>query len=120
LLDKTAISDTASYFKDFNVLYTFNGTKFILNPSSIAYREAYFVYYEKDTKNQVPFKENETYEINLGTLKQNSWNLVPIGKDTNSLYDYFETDMLYIFKDSKYEKPAGGLKRGQAIWVFKK
>ncbi len=120
LLDKTAISNMSNYFKNFTVVYTFNGTKFVLNPSSITYKDAYFVYYLEDTKTNVPFKENETYEIDIKTFKKDSWNLAPIGKDIDNVSDYFNGDMLYILRNSKYEKPSGAIKRGQALWVLPK
>jgi hypothetical protein len=119
LLDKTTISNTKDYFKDFNVLYTYDGSRFVFNPNKITYKEAYFIYYTKATKNKVPFKENETYSIDIKTLKKGSWNLVPVGKKISNPSKYFGSKILYVLKNSMYEKPSNNLARGQAIWVKK-
>lgn len=119
LLDKTVINNTKDYFKNFDVLYTYNGTQFIFNPSKITYKEAYFVYYGANKTNSVPFKENETYEIDINSLKRNSWNLVPVGKNINNPSEYFGSNKLYVLQNSEYKNPSSTLKRGQALWVKK-
>ena len=119
LLDTTTINNTKDYLKDFNVLYTYDGSKFIFNPSKIEYKNAYFVYYNKATKNNVPFKESDIYEISINTLKENVWNLVPVGKKIDSAFKYFKSEKIFILKNSQYERPLNIIERGEAVWVKK-
>ena len=114
---KTKITNLKQYFKDFIVVYTYNGSSFTLNPSTINYDQAYLVYFNKQTTIQVEL--GEEYQIEANTLNK-TWNLVPIGKDINNPKSYFSATKIYIMKDSQYAQSDASLKRGQSAWIYKK